>query len=97
LATEAKCQRFNSRLYQSGKTKLKVKWAIFLTHVSIKNLDLIPGVNFINVLRTHFSYKILHQKLQSFVLALRLFGAKILYEKYARKMLMKLTAGKDLK
>jgi len=34
-----------------------------------------------------------NQKLQSFVLALRLFGAKILYEKRTHKTLMKLTVG----
>jgi hypothetical protein len=39
-----------------------------------------------------FCTKFWRQKLQSFVLALRLFGAKILYEKRARKTLMKLTA-----
>jgi hypothetical protein len=35
--------------------------------------------------------KFWRQKLQSFVLALRLNGAKISYKKRARKMLMKLT------
>ncbi len=42
------------------------------------------GVNFINVLRTNFSYE--HQ-FSSYVLAL----SKNLYEKFVRKTLMKLT------
>jgi len=40
-----------------------------------------------------YIYEIFAQKLQSFVLALRLFGAKILDKKGASKTLMKLTAG----
>jgi len=40
-----------------------------------------------------FRPKFWHLKLQSFVLALRLFGAKILYKKLACQMLMKLTKG----
>jgi hypothetical protein len=38
-----------------------------------------------------FCAKYWSQRLQSFVLALRLFGSKILYEKFVRKMLIKLT------
>jgi len=44
------------------------------------------GVNFINVLRTHFSYEHLFS---SYVLALN----ELSYEKFASLMLMKLTAG----
>jgi len=46
-------------------------------------MKLSPGVNFINVWR---------QKLQICILALRLFGANILYKKHARKTLMKSSA-----
>jgi hypothetical protein len=45
-----------------------------------------PGVNFINVIRTNFSYK---HCFSSYVLVL----SKKLYEKFVRRMLMKLTAG----
>ncbi len=52
-----------------------------------------PGVDFINILHARFSYE---SKLSSFSLVtfnFAIFGAKILYEKYAFKMLMKLTPG----
>jgi len=50
----------------------------------------IPRVNFINVLLKHFLYE---SKLSSFSLVtfgFVIFGAKILYQKCARKILMKL-------
>jgi len=50
------------------------------------------GVNFINILRACFLYKILAPKLQSCVLGLKFFGAKISARKHAY-MLMKLTPG----
>jgi len=59
----------------------------------LKPIEINIDVNFTNVLRAHFWTKFLRQKIQSFVLALRLFGAKILYEKHVCKMLMKLTVG----
>jgi len=54
-----------------------------------------PGVNFINVLRARFLYKILVPKLQSCVLGLKLEKScqkQLLYEKRWSKTLMKLTA-----
>jgi len=47
------------------------------------------GVNFINVLRTNFSYE---PRFSSYVLALN----KLLYKKFARLTLMKLTAGRKI-
>jgi len=47
---------------------------------------LTPGVNFINVLRTNFSYE---RRFSSYVLAL----SKNLYKKFARLTLIKLTPG----
>jgi len=41
----------------------------------------------------HFTRVFFEQNLQSFVLALRLLGAKFLYKKLVRKMLMKLAPG----
>jgi len=40
-----------------------------------------------------FHTKFWRQKLQSYVLDLKFFGTKILYEKHAHKLLMKLMAG----
>jgi len=44
---------------------------------------LCPVVNFINILRVHFTYKILVTKLQSCVLGLKFFGANISAKKCA--------------
>ncbi len=54
------------------------------------------GVNFINVLCAHFCTKFWSQKLQTCVLGLIFFGAKILHKKHAHKMLMKLTQGLNI-
>jgi len=48
-------------------------------------VKLTPGVNFINILRTHFLYK---RRFSSYILALN----KLLYKKFACLTLMKLTA-----
>ena len=53
-------------------------------------MKLTSGVNFINVKRTNISYK---RRSSSYVLAL----SKNLYEKRARKTLMKLTSGCEIK
>jgi len=49
-------------------------------------VKLTPGVDFINILRTNFSYE---RRFSSYVLAL----SKNSYEKFVPKTLMKLTAG----
>ncbi len=51
------------------------------------------GVNFINVLRVHFSYKIFGAKISNPKASFVVFGTKISYKKCARMMLMKLTVG----
>jgi hypothetical protein len=51
-----------------------------------------PGVYFINILHAHFVPIFLHQKLQSCVLGLKFFGAKMSAKKPI-KLLMKLTPG----
>jgi len=51
------------------------------------------GGNFINVLHVHFLYKIFGAKISNPKASFVAFGAKILYEKSAHKMLMKLTQG----
>jgi len=63
-----------------------------------KSVKLSVGVNFINILRAHFSYE---SASHSFSLAtfwqkhsFAIFGTKISYEKHARKTLMKLTVGR---
>jgi len=56
-------------------------------------IDFTPAVNFINKLRTPFLYE---SKLRSFLyfsFSFVIFGPKILYEKSAHTMLMKLTTG----
>ncbi len=52
------------------------------------------GVNFINILRTHFLYKRQLSSLSLVTFGFVIFGAKILFEKCASKMLMKLIPGK---
>ncbi len=54
-------------------------------------VKLTPGVNFINVLREHFLNKIFGAKISNPKVSFKVFCAKILYEKRALKMLMKLT------
>jgi len=51
----------------------------------------ISVANFINILRAHFGPIFLCQKISNPKHSFVIFGAKILYEKCARKMLMKLT------
>jgi len=50
------------------------------------------GVNFINILRTRFSYESKFQSFSLITFRFVIFGVKILYKKRAHKMLMKLTA-----
>jgi len=51
----------------------------------------VPCVNFINVLREHFLYKILAPKITKLCFGFEVLVPKILYEKCACIMLMKLT------
>jgi hypothetical protein len=64
--------------------------------LTLNTKNYMPGINFINVLRGHgiFRTQFWRQKLQSFFLALKIFGAKIVYKKCECKMLMKLTPGR---
>jgi len=48
-------------------------------------------VNFINILNAQFSYESELSSISPFTFGFVIFGAKILYEKRARKSLMKLT------
>jgi len=50
-----------------------------------------PAVNFINILRARFSYKILSAKISNPKASFVVFGTKILYKKPVRNLLMKLT------
>jgi len=50
------------------------------------------GVNFINILLAHFWYEILAPKITNLCFGFEIFAPKILYEKAARKTLMKLTS-----
>jgi hypothetical protein len=67
-----------------------VKWSLLQRAQEIA--DLRSGVNFINILCLIFLYKIFGTKISNPKASFVVFGAKILYEKYARKTLMKLTA-----
>jgi len=53
-----------------------------------------PGVNFINILRKCFLYKILAPKITKLCFGFEALAPKILYEKRAHITLMKLTQGK---
>jgi len=52
-----------------------------------------PGVNFINVFSVLFALIFFRKKISNPKHSFVIFGAKILYEKLAHIMLMKLTAG----
>jgi len=58
-------------------------------YVSARSKTSFPGDNFINVLRAHFLYELSSFSLVTFGFVI--FGAKILYVKWASKKLMKLT------
>jgi len=51
-----------------------------------------PRVDFINILLTHFLYKILAPKITKLCFGFEIFGAKVSYQKHAHITLMKLTA-----
>jgi len=76
---------------------LTSKWSQTTQKESSRLVNLNPrhnhGVNFINVLHTHFLYKILEPKISNPKHSVVIFVAKILYEKRVRKTLMKLTHG----
>ncbi len=71
-------QLFSSFMYTENRRSY-VKFACLTL------MKLTAGVNFINILRAHFSYE---SALRSF----GIFDAKILYKKRSRKTLIKLTA-----
>jgi len=54
-------------------------------------VGLAPGVNFINILCTLFSYISLFSSFSLVTFGFLIFGAKILYKKHVHKTLMKLT------
>jgi len=58
-------------------------------------MKLSPGVNFINILCTDFSYEILVPKVTKLAFGFEILAPNILYEKRAHKMLMKLTPGEQ--
>jgi hypothetical protein len=56
-------------------------------------MKLTPGVNFINIIRANFSYECLFGSfLRTYVRRKKLPNRQCTYEKFVRKMLMKLTA-----
>jgi hypothetical protein len=54
-------------------------------------LEVLPGVNFIKVLRACFWYKILAPKTMKLAFGFEIFVPKISYKKGAQKAVMKLT------
>ncbi len=66
---------------------------LFLTIRALFLVTLSPGVNFIKILRTCFSYESKFQSFSLITFGFVIFGAKILYKKGVRKKLMKLMAG----
>jgi hypothetical protein len=58
--------------------------------VKLSNLSQ-PGVNFINIIRMHFSYEILVPKTTKLTFGFEILEPKILYEKRSRIMMMTLT------
>jgi len=61
--------------------------------MGLKSWSLFSGVNFINILPAHFSYKIFSAKISNPKVSFVVFDAKILYKKRMQKTLMKLTTG----
>jgi len=79
---------------------LKHLWAVDDFFVWMKSTILtftflLLGVNFINVYARVFRTKFWLQKITKLCFGFEIFGAKILYEKQARKTLMKLTLGRS--
>jgi len=72
-----------------------------LLHLLITNIYIIfnqacqTAVNFINVIRPLFLYKILVPNISNPKYSFEIFGDKISYENIGRKALMKLTLGYD--
>jgi len=72
---------------------LAIACSIYYTTLYVYNGHLPAGVDFINILRLHFSYKILAPKITKLNVTREKLLNLLSYEKCSNKMLMKLTPG----